>query len=80
MFYFCIALAFIENVADMIHSSAQMISMMEMPKKIPMVPPNCETRQSSWQTKYSSLAGQYYLFIILSAPSLLLLLCLYLDS
>ena len=58
MFYFFIALAFIENVADMSHSRAQMISMMEMPKKIPMVPPNWETRQSSWQTKYSSLAGQ----------------------
>ena len=83
MFYFFIALAFNENVADMSHSRAQMISMMEMPKKIPMVPPNWETRQSSWQTKYSSLAGQvlsfhnlvclivYLIVIVIFVPGLL---------
>ena len=57
-FYCFIALACSEKVAEMSHSMAEMISMMEMPKKMPMVPPNWETRQSSWQTKYSSLGWQ----------------------
>ena len=55
--YCFIALACIAKVAEMPHSRAKMSSMMEMPKKMPMVPPNWETRQSSWHTKYSSLAS-----------------------
>ena len=58
LFYRFIALVCSEKVAEISHSMAEMISTMEMPKKMPMVPPNWETRQSSWQTKYSSLGWQ----------------------
>ena len=55
-YYFFLAL--IASVADNIHSKAKMNSMREMPKNIPIVPPNWDTRQSSWHTRYSSL-GQH---------------------